>query len=86
MTNKELRIILNKLPISKRELSKLLGYDSTYLSTLSSREQQDKTNIIPTHIETIINLICYLKTKNIDFIDVLKSFKNDSQKTNLNKT
>ncbi len=72
MTPKELRITLNKFEISKRQLSSLLNYDFTYLSALSSREQE--TSSIPVHIETIINLLYYLKINNIDYISVLKDF------------
>lgn len=72
MTCKELRVTLNKFSISKRQLSTLLNYDFTYLSSLSSREQDSSS--IPVHIETIVNLLYYLKINNIDYVSVLKDF------------
>lgn len=61
MTSKELRITLNKFEISKRQLGSLLNYDFTYLSALSSREQN--FHPFPVHIETIINLLYCFKNK-----------------------
>ncbi len=59
MDCKELRITLNKFALSKRQLSTLLNYDYSYLASMVSREQEETK--IPTHIETIVNLLFCFK-------------------------
>jgi len=70
MNRKEFRVTINKFALSKRQLSILLNHESSYLATLVSRDEE-KTEI-PTHLETIVNLLFSLKIKNIDYTSILE--------------
>lgn len=82
MDCKELRITLNKFALSKRQLSTLLNYDYSYLASMVSREQEETK--IPTHIETIVNLLFCLKIRDIDYISVLEEIYLGSNTINNN--
>lgn len=73
MEIRELRITLNKLGLSKRKLSKALGYNETYFSSLVSRKEQ--STVVPKHIETIIGLLYTLKINNIKYENAIAQKK-----------
>lgn len=83
MNYKELRVAINKFNLSKRQLSILLNHEPSYLGVMVSREDEDLK--IPTHLETIVNLLFSLKVKNIDYISILQEIHLGSNNLTNNK-